>query len=68
MNLPNKLTIFRILLVPIMVIIPFFGIKETFLGISISYIIMNLIFIIASYTDHLDGKLARKNNEVTSFR
>ncbi len=67
MNLPNKLTIFRILLVPIMVIISFFKIEYTFFGIPITYIIMNLIFIIASYTDHLDGKLARKNNQITTF-
>ena len=67
MNLPNKLTIFRILLVPVMVMIPFFGIKGDLLGVPISYIIMNLIFIIASYTDHLDGKIARKNNLVTTF-
>ena len=67
MNLPNKLTIFRILLVPVMVIIPFLGIEGDVLGVSISYIAMNLIFIIASYTDHLDGKIARKNNLVTTF-
>jgi len=67
MNLPNKLTIFRILLVPVMVIIPFLGIKGDVLGVPISYLIMNLIFIVASYTDHLDGKIARKNNLVTTF-
>ena len=67
MNLPNKLTIFRIILVPIMVIIPLLNLKYSFLGISISYWIMNLIFAIASYTDHLDGKLARKNNQITTF-
>jgi len=67
MNLPNKLTIFRILLVPCMVIIPFLEIKGELFGVSYSYWIMNLIFIIASYTDHLDGKLARKNNQVTTF-
>ena len=67
MNLPNKLTIFRILLVPIMVIISYLNIKGTFLDISIAYWIMGLIFIIASYTDHLDGKLARKNNQITAF-
>ena len=67
MNLPNKLTIFRIILVPIMVAIPFFNIQNEILGIPISYWIMNLIFIIASYTDHLDGKIARKNNLVTTF-
>lgn len=67
MNLPNKLTIFRILLVPIMVIIPFFGIKSQVLGIPTEYIIIDVIFIIASLTDKLDGYLARKNNQVTSF-
>lgn len=67
MNLPNKLTIFRIILVPIMVIIPFLNLQSNFLGIPVSYWVMNLIFIIASYTDHLDGKLARKNNQVTTF-
>lgn len=67
MNLPNKLTIFRILLVPIMVIIPYLNISEVFLQIPISYWIMGLIFALASYTDHLDGKLARKNNQITAF-
>lgn len=67
MNIPNKLTIFRIILVPIMVIIPFLEIKSEFLGIPISYLIIDLIFIIASITDKLDGYLARKNNQVTTF-
>ncbi len=67
MNLPNKLTIFRIILVPLMVIVPFLGVKGDLLGVPITYIIINLIFIIASYTDHLDGKLARKNNQITTF-
>lgn len=67
MNLPNKLTIFRILLVLGMVLIPFFGIKGEFLNVAISYWIMNLIFIIASYTDFLDGNIARKKHQVTTF-
>ena len=67
MNLPNKLTIFRIILVPIMVVIPFLGINGNFLGIPIEYLLIDLIFIIASITDKLDGYLARKNNEVTTF-
>ena len=67
MNLPNKLTIFRIILVPIMVIIPFLGIKGNVFGIPIIYIIIDLIFIIASLTDKLDGYLARKNNQITTF-
>lgn len=67
MNLPNKLTIFRIISVPIMVIIPFLGITGTISGIPISWIIIDLIFILASITDKLDGYLARKNNQITTF-
>lgn len=67
MNLPNKLTIIRILLVPIMVIIPFFNIETKIAGIPLTYLIVDLIFIIASLTDKLDGYLARKNNQVTTF-
>ncbi len=67
MNLPNKLTIFRIILVPIMVIIPFFNIQGEVLGIPITYLIVDLIFIIASITDKLDGYIARSTNQVTTF-
>ncbi len=67
MNLPNKLTVIRILLVPIMVIISYINFNINVLGINLQFIIMGLIFIIASYTDHLDGKLARKNNQITTF-
>ena len=48
MNLPNKLTIFRIILVPIMVIIPFLGIDEKCMGIPVQWLIIDLIFVIAS--------------------
>ena len=67
MNLPNKLTIFRILLVPIMIIIPYLNLKGEFLNIPISFLIIDAIFIIASITDKLDGTLARKNNQITTF-
>lgn len=67
MNLPNKLTIFRIFLVPIMVIIPLFNIQGAWLSIPIEYWIINIIFVIASITDKLDGYIARKNNQVTAF-
>jgi CDP-diacylglycerol--glycerol-3-phosphate 3-phosphatidyltransferase len=67
MNLPNKLTIFRIILVPIMVIIPFLKIPGDILNIPIQNLVIIAIFAIASYTDHLDGKIARKNNLVTTF-
>ena len=67
MNLANKLTIFRILLVPLMVIIPFLGIDGKLIGIPITYLIMDVIFIIASITDKLDGYIARSRNQVTTF-
>lgn len=60
MNLPNKLTIFRIILVPIMVIITFFN-------IDIKWILVDVIFIIASITDKLDGYIARSRNQITTF-
>jgi len=67
MNLPNKLTLFRIILVPIMVIIPLLNIQGAWLGIPVTFWIINFIFIIASITDKLDGYLARKYNQVTNF-
>lgn len=67
MNLANKLTIFRIILVPIMVIIPFLGISGEFLSIPVTYLIIDAIFIIASITDKLDGYVARSKNQVTTF-
>ena len=67
MNLPNKLTIFRVILVPIMVSIPFFGIKGELWGIPISYLIIDFIFILASITDKLDGYIARTKKQVTAF-
>lgn len=67
MNLANKLTIFRIILVPIMVVLPFFNISGEFLGIPITFIIINCIFIIASITDKLDGYIARSRNQITTF-
>ena len=67
MNLPNKLTVFRIILVPIMVLIPYFNIQGEFLNIPISWIIIDIIFIIAAITDKLDGTIARKRNLVTNF-
>ena len=67
MNLPNKLTVLRMLLVPVMVIIPFLGLKGDILGIELEFWIINLIFIIASITDKLDGTIARARNLVTNF-
>lgn len=67
MNLANKLTIIRMILVPIMVIIPFFGIQGEWLGVPITFWLINFIFIIASITDKLDGYIARSRNQVTTF-
>ena len=67
MNLPNKLTVIRILLVPIMVIISFLNIPGEFAGVPMKMIILDIIFIIASITDKLDGTIARKTNKITTF-
>ena len=62
MNLPNKLTILRVILIPFFV---FFLISPFFDGYG-NYIAL-AIFIIASLTDMADGKIARKYNLVTNF-
>lgn len=67
MNLANKLTIFRVILVPIMVIVFLIGISGEFLNVPLTLWIMNFIFILASYTDHLDGHIARTKNQITTF-
>ncbi len=67
MNLANRLTIFRIILVPIMVIISIINIQGEILGIPTTWIIIELIFIIASITDKLDGYIARSKNQITTF-
>ncbi len=67
LNLANKLTIFRIILVPIMAIIPYLNLQGDFLGMPMMYFLMELIFIIASITDKLDGYIARSRNQVTTF-
>ena len=61
MNLPNKLTLLRLILVPFYV---FFLLMPS---IPHHYLIALVIFAAAAYTDHLDGKIARKRNMVTDF-
>ena len=67
MNLANKLTIFRIILVPVILIIPFLNISGDLWGIPFTYLIIDIIFIIASLTDKLDGYIARSRNQITNF-
>ena len=62
MNLPNKLTIMRVILIPFFVffmLVPYFEGYGNYIAVA--------IFIVASLTDMLDGKIARKYNLVTNF-
>ena len=63
MNLPNKLTILRIIMIPFFVLLMLLdgGVSQTYRYIAA------VIFIVASFTDLLDGKIARKYNLVTNF-
>lgn len=61
MNLPNKLTMFRVILIPFFVVFMLVDITLYDKWIALA------IFIIASLTDLLDGKIARKYNLVTNF-
>ena len=78
MNLPTKITFTRIIMIVVMVITLFvlnvinaingwhtFELGNT--GINLVFLILFIFFVIASYTDHLDGYLARKNNQVTDL-
>lgn len=70
MTLPNKLTMLRILLIPVMIVlcyIPWLKENMIFLNVSWLYFLLLIIFAIASFTDFLDGKIARKYNLITTF-
>ena len=67
LNLPNKLTVFRMILVPIFVLIAYLPIENYVVGFSVKFLLLDLVFIIASITDQLDGYIARKTNQVTTF-
>lgn len=76
MNVPTKLTIVRIMLAIVIIILllfPFYSVGIEFpkfiiggLYVKSQYFIAGIIFIIASFTDFLDGYLARKNNQITN--
>lgn len=63
MNLPNKLTILRMIMIPFFV---FFLLYQGG-GNTVFRMISLVIFVVASFTDLLDGKIARKYNLVTNF-
>lgn len=77
MNLPNKITLTRIVLsvlLLIMLLMPWYNLGVEFpvyqvatITVNLKYIIAGIIFLIASTSDFLDGYLARKNNMVTDF-
>lgn len=61
MNLPNKLTIIRVFMIPLYLVFMLIS------GIPYGRYIAGVIFTIAAITDALDGYLARKNNQITNF-
>ena len=76
MNLPNKLSMIRIFLIPVILVlgiiesINFNGNvlkNELFMGVTLGNILILVVFALASFTDFLDGHIARKNNLVTDF-
>ena len=64
MNLPNKLTVLRVLMIPVFVV---FMIVPALADLPYGKYIALAIFCIASFTDFLDGYLARRDNLVTNF-
>ena len=72
MNLPNKLTMLRIVMVPVVVLIYLlipqdFCIVSQTNGLALRDIFAFLVFAAASFTDMLDGQIARKQHLITSF-
>ena len=70
MNLPNKLTICRMCAIPLVIVISLFDALERvtiFRSINLQDLLLLIIFALASFTDYLDGHIARKYNLVTNF-
>jgi CDP-diacylglycerol--glycerol-3-phosphate 3-phosphatidyltransferase len=70
MTTANKLTILRVLMIPVMVVFIYMKAQESptdFFNLPLNQLIFATLFIIASFTDLLDGYIARKYNQVTTF-
>ena len=71
MNLPNKLTVFRIILIPVFMLIIIFGgdASTQVAGTTVYWklVIAAIVFAVASATDWFDGHIARSRNLVTNF-
>ncbi len=65
LNLPNKLTVLRLFLVPVFLIVGF--LPEEILPFHISCLVCAVLFIVTALTDMFDGKIARRNNLITDF-
>ena len=67
-NLPNRLTIIRMILVPVVMVFMLCSFTDASVaGVSVQSIISAIIFIVASLTDWFDGYIARRDNLVTNF-
>lgn len=66
MNLPNYLTLLRIIIVPLLVVVLLTPVAESYIGVS-GYAFAIVIFLLASFTDILDGHLARSRNQVSTL-
>lgn len=66
MNLPNYLSLARIVIVPLLVVVLLTPVADRWFGIS-GYVFAIFIFLIASFTDILDGHLARRRNQVSTL-
>ena len=67
MNLPNKLTMLRVILVPVFMVFAAFGRYGTAEYNQIFMLVAGIVFAVASITDFLDGYIARKYHLVTDF-
>ena len=75
MTIPNMLTLFRIILIPLMIIIYYVMDNEPYLFyvsngtycLSWKWVIIAIIFFVAGFTDFFDGMIARKYNLITTF-
>lgn len=77
MNLPNRLTLFRIVLIPVIILVylfPYasFGIEPAVftignVSLSVINLVALLIYVVAAVTDALDGHIARSRNMITTF-
>lgn len=66
MNLPNYLTFVRIVIVPLLVVVLLTPVADQWFGIS-GYVLAIILFLVASFTDILDGHLARRRNQVSTL-